>query len=136
MYEVYSYRLRSCWCLCCVLFITEKGNEVTLIDEAFDGKATSAGAGIICPWISRVDDPEWFAISSRGALYYPELIQSLEELGETETGYKFTGALATSEKLEDIYEVKSRVEEKKENLKKLERSKYWRHRQLKNTFLL
>lgn len=85
----------------------------------FDGKATSAGAGIICPWISRVDDPEWFAISSRGALYYPELIQSLEELGETETGYKFTGALATSEKLEDIYEVKSRVEEKKREFKEV-----------------
>ena len=105
---------------CAAYYLSQKNeHEVILIDEAFEGKATSAGAGIICPWISRVDDPDWFAISSRGALYYPELIQSLEELGETDTGYKFTGALATSENLEDIYEVKKRVEEKRKEFEEV-----------------
>lgn len=100
---------------CAAYYLSEKENhEVILIDEAFDGKATLAGAGIICPWISRVDDPDWFAISSRGAQYYPELIQSLEELGETNTGYGQTGALATSTDINVIHELKERVEKKKE----------------------
>lgn len=101
---------------CAAYYLSQKEeHEVILIDEEFKGKATLAGAGIICPWISRVNDPDWFAVSSRGAQYYPELIQSLEELGETDTGYGQTGALATSKNIEDIYELKERVEKKKED---------------------
>ena len=99
---------------CSAYYLSQKEHEVILIDEEFDGKATLAGAGIICPWIPRVDDPEWFAISSRGAQYYPKLIKSLEEIGETDTGYGQTGALATSKNIEVIYELKQRVEKTKE----------------------
>ncbi|UCZ52858.1 FAD-binding oxidoreductase [Bacillus shivajii] len=98
---------------CAAYFLSKKECDVTLIDKAFDGKATSAGAGIICPWISTVDDPDWYAIASRGALYYPELIASLKEDGEIETGYRFTGALATSEDLAELKELKEKVDEKK-----------------------
>ncbi len=101
---------------CAAYYLSEKEDcEVILIDEEFEGKATLAGAGIICPWISRVDDPEWFAISSRGAQYYSELIQSLQELGETDTGYGQTGALATSKDINVIHELKEKVEKKKVN---------------------
>lgn len=99
---------------CAAYYLSQKKeHEVILIDKAQQGKATRAGAGIICPWISRVDDPEWFAISSRGAQYYPELIASLEEIGETNTGYGYTGALATSDNLEKLYELKQKTEETK-----------------------
>lgn len=72
-----------------------------------------AGAGIICPWDSAIDDPEWFAIASRGAQYYPSLIESLREVGETNTGFSFTGGLATSHDLNEIYSLKKRVENRK-----------------------
>lgn len=99
---------------CAAYYLSQKKeHEVILIDKEQQGKATRAGAGIICPWISRVDDPEWFAISSRGAQYYPELIASLEEIGETNTGYAYTGALATSDDLEKLYALKQITEEKK-----------------------
>ena len=33
------------------------GAHVTVIDAHLDGRATAAGAGIICPWVSGVEDP-------------------------------------------------------------------------------
>ncbi|WP_096185643.1 NAD(P)/FAD-dependent oxidoreductase [Evansella halocellulosilytica] len=98
---------------CAAYYLSKKEEDVLLIDKAFEGKATSAGAGIICPWISRLDDPDWYAIASKGALYYPDLIASLEKDGETETGYGFTGALATSSDLEELKALKEKVEKKK-----------------------
>jgi D-amino-acid dehydrogenase len=32
-----------------------------LVDAALAGRATVAGAGIICPWSSRIEDPDWYA---------------------------------------------------------------------------
>lgn len=91
-----------------------KDCEVILIDKSFEGKATLAGAGIINPWIPRYDDADWFAIASQGALYYPKLMKSLEELGETNTGYKQTGALATSKDLEVLYHLQEKITKRKE----------------------
>ena len=100
---------------CAAYYLSQNKNvDVTLIDEEFEGKATLAGAGIICPWISRYNDPDWFRIASRGAQYYPKLIASLKELGETNTGYRQTGALATSEDMEVIRKLKERLDKKKE----------------------
>ena len=100
---------------CAAYYLSQNENvNVTLIDEEFEGKATLAGAGIICPWISRYNDPNWFRIASRGAEYYPELIASLKGLGETNTGYRQTGALATSDDIEVIYKLKEQLEKKKD----------------------
>lgn len=100
---------------CAAYYLSQNENvDVTLIDEEFEGKATLAGAGIICPWISRYNDSDWFRIASRGAQYYPELIESLKELGETNTGYRQTGAIATSEDIEVIRKLKEQLEKKKE----------------------
>lgn len=88
--------------------------EVVLINKSYEGKATLAGAGIINPWVPRYNDPDWFAIASQGALYYPELIKSLEELGETNTGYKQTGALATSTELKVIEQLEEKLTKRKE----------------------
>ncbi|MFB9570629.1 FAD-dependent oxidoreductase, partial [Saccharopolyspora hordei] len=69
------------------------GVEVVLVDSPAPGRATSAGAGIICPWSSRVDDPDWLRIATAGAEHYPELVAALAADGETDLGYRRVGAL-------------------------------------------
>ncbi|WP_404458918.1 NAD(P)/FAD-dependent oxidoreductase [Oceanobacillus kapialis] len=94
-------------------YFVKNGVEVVMVDRAEDGKATSAGAGIVCPWISSVDDPNWYQIAKRGARFYPNLIQQLIEDGETETGYKKVGALSVSTDQAKLDEIEERVKQKK-----------------------
>jgi glycine/D-amino acid oxidase-like deaminating enzyme len=70
------------------------GAEVVVADQAHAGRATAAGAGIVSPWSSGGADPDWRRIADAGARYYPELIQTLAECGEAETGYRRVGALS------------------------------------------
>jgi D-amino-acid dehydrogenase len=67
------------------------GAEVVLADGALPGRATAAGAGIVCPWWSELaDDPVWYQFAVEAARYYPEL---LAELGPSDMGYRRVGAL-------------------------------------------
>ena len=81
----------------CALAATNLGADVTVIDADHRGRATSAGAGIICPWASRVDDPDWFAFACAAARAYPALIDLLADLGETAVGYRRTGAMVLAD---------------------------------------
>ena len=36
--------------------LAREGCEVTLVDRADEGRATAAGAGIVCPWGSPTED--------------------------------------------------------------------------------
>ena len=72
------------------------GAEVVLVDQAHPGRATAAGAGIVCPWASGADDPAWHRIAQAGARYYPTLVQHLAACGETEIGYRRVGALCVA----------------------------------------
>ncbi|KZE38770.1 oxidoreductase [Bhargavaea cecembensis] len=81
--------------------------EVILIDKEQKGKATLAGAGIICPWVSHADDPDWYRLAKEGAKFYPNLIGRLQEDGEHETSYKQVGALCVSDRAEEL----DRIEE-------------------------
>ncbi len=76
--------------------LARDGAEVTVIDQARDGRATAAGAGIICPWLSGADDPEFYRLYAAGACYYTELVPALEEQGESDLGFRRAGALAVS----------------------------------------
>lgn len=69
------------------------GAEVVLVDDRADGRATDAGAGIVCPWTSRTTDPRWHAMADASAAYYPELVAALAEDGAGEVGYRRVGAL-------------------------------------------
>jgi D-amino-acid dehydrogenase len=51
------------------------GAEVVLVDDVSEGRATAAGAGIICPWPSLIEDPAWYMLASAGARYYPRLMR-------------------------------------------------------------
>ncbi|MEU6010515.1 FAD-dependent oxidoreductase [Streptomyces sp. NPDC047453] len=73
--------------------LARAGVDVVLVDSLTPGRATSAGAGIICPWSSQVDDPDWYRIAVAGAEHYPKLLAALTDDGETEFGYRRVGSL-------------------------------------------
>ena len=76
--------------------LARAGAQVTVVDQAHEGRATAAGAGIICPWVSGVDDPAFYRLYAGGARYYGDLIATLAELGETDLGYRRVGGLVVS----------------------------------------
>ncbi len=99
--------------------LEKAGVDVTMIDRVQEGKATSAGAGIVCPWISSVENPDWYRIAKRGAAFYPSLIESLQADGETETGYKKVGALSVSTSMDILDSIEQRVREKQKTAPEL-----------------
>lgn len=76
--------------------LARKGADVVVVERADPGRATSAGAGIICPWIRRDHDPAYYALARASAASYAELVPALAEDGETELGYRKVGALLLS----------------------------------------
>jgi len=73
------------------------GHAVTVIDETHQGKATLAGAGIVCPWATKAQDDDWYAMYEAGARYYAELVNGLASRGETQLGYRQIGALVVAD---------------------------------------
>lgn len=76
--------------------LARAGSDVTIFDHVHPGKATLAGAGIVCPWATQIEEPEWYDMYAAGARYYDALISDLNAAGETELGYRKVGALVTS----------------------------------------
>ncbi|UJL47202.1 FAD-binding oxidoreductase [Virgibacillus sp. NKC19-16] len=70
--------------------LAKNNTDVIVVDKEHQGNATSAGAGIVCPWISSVQDENWYKIAKGGAHYYPELIDQLKEDGEHDVGCQHT----------------------------------------------
>jgi glycine/D-amino acid oxidase-like deaminating enzyme len=85
------------------------GAAVTLVDRGDAGQATAAGAGIVCPWLSLVDDPPAYRLASGGAAYYPELVAKLTEDGAGDVGYKVVGALSLTGSVEQTAELAARA---------------------------
>jgi D-amino-acid dehydrogenase len=77
----------------CAYSASALGAEVTLIDADRPGRATAAGAGIICPWTAAVDDPPWYDFARTAAREYPALIAALADQGEPDVSYRRVGAL-------------------------------------------
>ena len=73
--------------------LAREGCDVTLIDRADEGRATAAGAGIVCPWGSPIEDAASYALLAGGARYYPRLVAMLAEDGEGDIGYAQVGGL-------------------------------------------
>lgn len=94
----------------CALTAATLGADVTLVDADHRGRATSAGAGIICPWSSRVDDRDWVTFACAAARAYPALIDSLTDLGETAVGYRQTGAMVLAESPERQAEIRRQLQ--------------------------
>jgi D-amino-acid dehydrogenase len=83
--------------------------EVVLVDRADPGRATDAGAGIVCPWGAPDPHPARYALAAGAARYYPELVAALAEEGETELGYRRVGALFVSDDPDKLARVEQRV---------------------------
>jgi D-amino-acid dehydrogenase len=73
--------------------LAREGCEVSLVDRADEGQATAAGAGIVCPWGSLIEDAASYALLEGGARYYHELVPLLAEDGEHDLGYARVGGL-------------------------------------------
>lgn len=76
--------------------LARDGAEVTVVDQVLDGRATAAGAGIVCPWASGTDDPAFYRLYAAAGRYYAELVEALAALGETDLGFRRSGALLVS----------------------------------------
>jgi len=73
--------------------LARKGQRVAVIDNAHEGQATAAGAGIISPGSSIRMPRESHPLSKAAVDYYPTLIAELNEDGETNSGFATPGTL-------------------------------------------
>src|SRR5580693_8968101 len=62
--------------------LARAGAQVTVSDTCLLGRATTAGAGIVCPWVTGVDDPVFYRLYTEAARYYADLVPALGEIGE------------------------------------------------------
>jgi len=95
--------------------LAKAGAEVTIVDRADRGQATDAAAGIICPWISQRRNQAWYRLAKDGARFYPALVAELEQIGETETGYRRVGALSIHQEPQKLEEMVKRATKRKED---------------------
>lgn len=98
----------------CAYLLSNKNIELTVVDAHMDGRATSASAGIICPWVSKRRNQDWYVLARNGAAYYHELISLLNEAGFQETGYKQVGAIRLHKNLDNIKELQAIAMSKRE----------------------
>src|SRR5215469_607787 len=75
--------------------LARRGASVIIVAGGQRGAATSAGAGIICPWTAPLDDAS-YRLCAEGARYYPELLAMLADDGEAGGGYARVGALCVA----------------------------------------
>jgi len=87
----------------------EKGVSVQVVDEQHEGKATMAGAGIVCPWATKVEDPDFYRFYAAGGAYYRQLVEGLADAGEVDFGYRQVGTLVLADNEADLAAVEERL---------------------------
>jgi D-amino-acid dehydrogenase len=90
--------------------LTRRGAEVDLIDSDAPGRATLAGAGIVCPWLSESRDPRYEALAFAAVRYYPELVANLAAAGETGIDYAVVGGLVVASARQQLEAVAGRLQ--------------------------
>lgn len=90
--------------------LTELGAEVEIIDGDAPGRATLAGAGIICPWLSKNSGQDYQTLSFAAYRYYPDLIGKLTALGETGIEFDLVGGLAVGESKDQLDPIVRRLQ--------------------------
>jgi D-amino-acid dehydrogenase len=76
--------------------LAREGVEVVVLDAVHPGRATSAGAGIACPWVEDDTDAERYQLCMAGARYHREVLRGLGHKG-ADIGFAPVGALVLSE---------------------------------------
>jgi D-amino-acid dehydrogenase len=90
--------------------LTQLGAEVFLIDSNFSGRATFAGAGIVCPWLSQSTDPRYEGIAFAAARYYPQLVGTLAAAGEAKVYYSLVGGLVVGASISQLNPIMLRLQ--------------------------
>jgi D-amino-acid dehydrogenase len=90
--------------------LTELGVEVDIVDSDASGRATYAGAGIICPWLSKNHDQHYQALSFAAFRYYQPLLNRLKALGQTGSQYDLVGGLAVVESPDQLGPIVQRLQ--------------------------
>jgi D-amino-acid dehydrogenase len=90
--------------------LAEFGVEVFLIDNQAPGRATLAGAGIVCPWLSQNQDPRYQTLAFAAVKYYPQLAERLVASGENDVDYEVVGGLAVGHTAEELDPVARRLQ--------------------------
>jgi D-amino-acid dehydrogenase len=89
--------------------LARAGAEVVVFDRDDAGRATSAGAGIVCPWLSAREDEGWLSVALGAGRYYPELVARLAEEGESDLGYRQVGLLVVPDEVGQLDPVERRL---------------------------
>lgn len=89
--------------------LARKGIDVEIIDAQHEGKATLAGAGIVCPWATKLEDGAFYDMYAAGAAYYTTLVEGLKSFGETDLGYGKVGALVVAEDRQEFDAAAQRI---------------------------
>jgi len=82
--------------------------EVIVVDRSHPGKATLAGAGIICPWPTATTDEELVRLYVAGADAIPEIVDRLAELG-ADSSYRRIGAIALASDDTELAAIEGRI---------------------------
>jgi D-amino-acid dehydrogenase len=90
--------------------LAELGLEVSIIDNHAHGRATLAGAGIICPWLSHNHDRHYQELSFAAFGYYSMLLAKLAAAGQTNIEYDLVGGLAVGKSRQQLDPVLRRLE--------------------------
>lgn len=77
--------------------LVDAGVDTVVVDRGHVGKATLAGAGIVCPWATSASDPDFVALYCAGAGATARLVDRLAERGEHDTGYGRVGAIVLAD---------------------------------------
>ena len=78
-------------------YLSRFGHQVTVYDEG-TGQATSAAAGIICPWLSKRRNKPWYRLAAGGAAFYHQMLADLNSDGQDTSFYKRSGAVLLKKK--------------------------------------
>lgn len=73
-------------------YLSRAGHHVTVFDQGI-GQATSAAAGIICPWLSKRRNKKWYRLASEGTAFYKKLCADLTADGADTSFYRVSGAV-------------------------------------------
>jgi D-amino-acid dehydrogenase len=94
----------------CAYTASGLGAEVLLADAAIPGRATAAGAGIVCPWSSALaSDPVWYDLACAAVRHLSGLVDDLAERGPADVGYRQVGALMLADSAQEQREALQRI---------------------------
>src|SRR5699024_5930186 len=116
--------------------LSKKGIDVTIVDAHMEGRATSAAAGIISPWVTKRRNKAWYTLARNGAKYYHSMMTDLEKDGFHDTGYKQVGAVRLHKNSQKLYEQLKIAIKRREDAQEMGQLYILEHQEVTNMFPL